>query len=263
MSRPKLGQVFLIDTNIVQKIVQAVCLNSTDNVVEIGCGDGILTSALIEVLDLLTVVEIDGACIQRSKQRLEGLEGIQWVHQDVLEHDFSLNGQDIRVVANIPYYISSPLIQKLAYDKQRFRDMTIMVQKEFALKAIDRPGQKLYTPLTIFMQFHFDIQYLFTVSKSCFKPVPKIDSAIIRLVPKPSREDVDEAFLEIIVKACFWGKRKKLSTSLNKNPYVAFTVDVKLITSLSDYTDKRADQLTVKDYIYISQCLASYARTVS
>ncbi|MDC0036887.1 16S rRNA (adenine(1518)-N(6)/adenine(1519)-N(6))-dimethyltransferase RsmA [bacterium] len=261
MSRPKLGQVFLIDTNIVQKIVQTVCLNSTDNVIEIGCGDGILTSALAEVLDMLTVIEIDESCIQRSQDQLGVQKGIRWVHQDVLTYDFSEQGKGIRVVANIPYYISSPLIQRFAYDKQRFKDITLMVQKEFAQKAVGKPGQKLYTPLTVFMQFHFDVEYLFTVSKSCFKPVPKIDSAIMRLVPKQRDVGVNEALFETIVKACFWGKRKKLSTALNKNPHVTFTEDVKSIKSLSNFVDKRADQLTVDDYISLSHYLEAYVET--
>ena len=140
MSRPKLGQVFLIDTNVVQKIVQSVCLNSTDNVIEIGCGDGILTSALADELNMLTVIEIDESCIQRSQDQLGIQKGISWVHQDVLTYDFSEQGIGIRVVANIPYYISSPLIQRFAYDKQRFKDITLMVQKEFAQKAVGKPG---------------------------------------------------------------------------------------------------------------------------
>ena len=255
---PKLGQVFLRDLNIINKIIDSLQVSSQDQFVEIGCGDGILTEALANLDGSLTVIEIDPVCLEKTKQRLENQNSIQWICEDVLKFDFSRFSAPTKIVANIPYYISAKLIQKLVKHKALFSDITIMVQKEFAQKCIAKPYQKVYTALSVFTQYHFNVDYLFEVSKHCFSPVPNIDSAVIRLTPN-SRSDNDHSlFIEQIVSACFWGKRKKLSTSLRQNPYLSFKGDVRDITEIQDLLVKRADQLTVENYIFLATILKSY-----
>ncbi|RAP31530.1 ribosomal RNA small subunit methyltransferase A [Candidatus Marinamargulisbacteria bacterium SCGC AG-343-D04] len=249
MRRPKLGQVFLVDQNIIRNIIDRTDLSSSDLVVEIGCGDGILTEALVSKVKQLTVIELDPVCIEKTRDRLGVSDDIEWIHKDVLKVDFSLLQSPLRVVANIPYYLSSKLIQQFVRYKSCFRDMTIMVQKEFALKCIAKPGQKEYTSLSVYTQSHFDIDVLFDISKRCFQPVPKVDSTMIRLRPQHKYDLLNLPFFELIVKASFWGKRKKIQTALLKNPFVSFDQRLKELSFIVEYGHKRADQLSLDDYV--------------
>ncbi len=258
MGKPKLGQVFLTDHNIIRKIIGSLAILPSDHILEIGCGDGILTEALVDLNVPLTVVEIDSVCIDNTKQRLPQDISIQWICEDVLKLDFSGFQSPLTIVANIPYYISAKLIQLLVKHKSLFRNITIMIQKEFAHKCIAKPSQKVYTALSVFTQYHFDIEYLFDVSKHCFNPVPKIDSAVIRLTPNQILYDEHARLVEAIVSACFWGKRKKLSTSLRQSPYLLFKDDIRNITEIQGLLSKRADQLDVQDYHYLATILKSY-----
>tara|TARA_B100000131_G_C18077259_1_gene596860 strand:- start:7 stop:795 length:789 start_codon:yes stop_codon:yes gene_type:complete len=258
MGKPKLGQVFLIDRNIIRKIIDSLSILPGDHLLEIGCGDGILTEALVNLGVPLTVVEIDQACLDKTKQRLGNDYNINWLCRDVLTFDFSLLSAPIKLVANIPYYISAKLIQKLVRQNVLFSDITIMIQKEFAQKCVAKPYQKVYTALSVFTQYHFDIEYLFDVSRHCFSPVPNIDSAVIKLTPNRRLYDEHALLLERIVAACFWGKRKKLSTSLRHSPYCLFKEDVRDITAIQGLLSKRADQLTIEEYSYLTTILKPY-----
>ena len=247
--RPKLGQVFLHDANIIQKIGRVVGLKKTDHVVEIGCGDGILTQALSDQVDALTVIELDPVCIERSKNRVTNADAINWILADVLSVDFSQFQLPVRVVANIPYYLSAKLIQHFVHYKSCFEDITIMVQQEFAEKCVSGPGKKTYTSLSVYTQAHFEVTRLFDISKHSFYPVPKIDSTMIRLLPSTHYDGLDRALFESIVNAAFWGKRKQLLTALNKNPFTQFSIDLARVPFLMKYGKKRADQLSIPDYV--------------
>ena len=248
MKKPKLGQVFLIDYNIIQKIVTVSEVNATDHVIEIGCGDGILTKALCHVLDRLIVIEIDNDCILNTKKNLNQQNVIQWIHEDVLKVNFAEFNAPLKIIANIPYYLSAKLIQKIAGVKTLFKDITIMIQKEFAYKCYAGPGEKAYTSLSVFTQRHFTVEKCFDVSRNCFRPIPNVDSTVIKLKPKLDNLEVSDLFFDQVVNACFWGKRKKLSTALNQNPYVKFSMDVRQLIELEFLLSKRADQLSLKQY---------------
>tara|TARA_Y200000002_G_C22610043_1_gene633373 strand:+ start:348 stop:1133 length:786 start_codon:yes stop_codon:yes gene_type:complete len=248
MKRPKLGQVFIIDNNIILKIINYVQLNPTDVVLEIGCGDGILTKALQPCVKELVVVEIDSELIQKTSKLLAQYSNIKWVNQDVLKVDFNSFLTKLRVVANIPYYLSAKLIQKFAYGKTKFIDLTLMVQKEFARKCVAKPGSKDYTALTVFVQFHFQVSILFDISKHCFSPVPKIDSSMLKLIPKSNPENIDLNLFETLVKSIFWGKRKKIATSLVNNPFYKFDKKVKELPFFSSRNNLRANHLSLADF---------------
>jgi len=258
MSKPKWGQVFLVDSNILDKLLRHLTIQLEDNILEIGCGDGILTKVLAHKTKNLTVVEIDEQCIFNTKQCLDDSKTIAWIHADVLQVDFKKFKSNIRLIANIPYYISAKLIQKIAYSADCFTDVTIMVQKEFAQKCVARAYQKTYTSLSVFTQYYFEVTYLFDVSKTCFRPIPDIDSAFIRLIPKRDLDLNFSKLFENVVMACFWGKRKKLSTSLNASPHLNLVQDVRKINEQIPFLDRRADQLSVTEYQELTQCLLPF-----
>ena len=257
----KLGQNFLTDPNILRKIIALTVPDATQTVVEVGCGDGILTRALLDTAKKLYVIEIDETCITKTKENLlfpsgrgalpdESLiagaaprNGIQraepfgtpdessalpsshpiFILGDVLEVGFqpvALEDRPFRIIANIPYYISAKFIALCAAHKHDLTDVTLMLQWEFAKKLVSKPGESGYTPLAIFAQMHFDIRLDFQVSRHCFRPAPKVDSAIVTLTPKALPEDLvhDEGFF-LFVKAVFWGRRKPLKSALHKSPY--------------------------------------------
>lgn len=280
----KLGQNFLVDPNILRKIMTLTAPSATETVVEVGCGAGIMTRALWEGAKQLYIVEIDATCILNTKQNLgiidlaessaglylsrhaqrqsalhehaprpdvaepdlasaAGEKGIQrakpfeisdpisaeprldpvFIHGDVLDVGFrAVDARDrpFRIIANIPYYISAKFMALCAAYKHQITDITLMLQWEFAKKLVSKPGESGYTPLAIFAQMHFDIRLDFQVSRHCFRPAPKVDSAIVTLKPKAIPEDLvsDDGFF-LFVKAVFWGRRKPLKSALHKSPY--------------------------------------------
>ncbi len=257
MKRPKLGQVFLIDPNVVNSIIRKVELEPKDSVLEIGCGDGILTEALHSIVTDLTVVELDKTCIERTQERLGGEGDISWVHDDILSVDFQTLTAGTRVIANIPYYLSAKLIQKLAYAKNVFKDITIMVQKEFAQKCVAGPGQKDYTSLGVFTQFHFEVRTLFDIPNTCFHPRPKIDSSMLQLIPAHKYPHVQTDWFECLVKGAFWGKRKKVATALRKNPFKPFPAEVAHLPFFQTHSSSRADHLSLDDYVQLYDALVA------
>lgn len=251
MRRPKLGQVFLIDNNIILKILKFVKLDLSQTVLEIGCGDGILTQSISPQVKQLILIEIDTVLIEKTKKSLHSLTNIVWINKDVLDIDFNSFSTTMRVVANIPYYLSAKLIQKFAYSKYKFIDLTLMVQKEFARKCIAQPGSKDYTALTVFIQFHFCVEILFDISKNSFNPIPKIDSSMMKLTPKFIQNDINLEFFELLVRCVFWGKRKKIATALINNPYKTFDKKIKELDFIIKHSNFRANHLSLDDFIQL------------
>lgn len=221
----KLGQVFLKDPNIIRKIVSAAEVKDTDNVVEIGCGHGILSKELAAKAKHLTIVELDSHFLDYTKAELDR-SGVPEENR----HFHLGNALDcgiepapykpVKLVANIPYQISSDLVSLLAKQQQHLVCATLMVQNEFAEKLLAKPGSKLYTSHTVHSTFYFDIKKCFTVSRNCFYPVPRVDSAIIQLTPhKTPLFDVDPSVFFAITRAAFWGRRKTLMNCLKNSPH--------------------------------------------
>lgn len=276
--------------------------SATETVVEVGCGAGIMTRALWEGARQLYVVEIDETCIINTKQNLgitddgdllfptdlQTSVGIQraapfeyspshsaepnvrpypiFIHGDVLDVGFRAvpkSDYPFRIIANIPYYISAKFIALCAAYKHHVTDITLMLQWEFAKKLVSKPGESGYTPLAIFAQMHFDIRLDFQVSRHCFRPAPKVDSAIVTLIPKALPDDLladDDFFL--FVKAVFWGRRKPLKSALHKSPYwtvkdgyVSHPIWLKLGTT-------RAEVLSREQLLETYRVLAPYLEKV-
>lgn len=213
--RKRFGQNFLVSPGVVRRIVDAIHPLPGDPVVEIGPGLGALTEPLLEVLPVLHVVEIDRDLIARlrlahSPDRLVIHEG------DALDFDFGALGDGLRIVGNLPYNISTPLLFHLATFADRVRDMHFMLQKEVVDRMVAAPGSSEYGRLSVMLQYRFVMERLFVVPPGAFDPAPKVDSAIVRLAPKErSRLDAaDPAMLALIVTAAFGQRRKMLRNNL-------------------------------------------------
>jgi len=213
----RLGQNFLTDKSVLRKIINAADLKSDDTVLEIGPGLGILTKELAKRVKKVIAIEKD-------KRLADLLTGVEVINQDALKYTVSI--MDYKLIANLPYYIASPIIRKFLEIKNKPELMVLMVQKEVAKRIVDKKG----SILSISVKFYADVEIISYVSKKSFYPKPKVDSAIIKIVPKEIPDiDVKEFFN--LVKKGFSSKRKMLRNNLN--------ID----------SDKRAEELSVQDWI--------------
>jgi len=216
--RKRFGQHFLHDAGILRKILQAIAPARGANVVEIGPGEGALTLPLLRELGHMTVIELDRDLVPRLEAAAEGVGTLEIVNADVLTVDFSAlaKGAPLRVVGNLPYNISSPILFHCIDHIDAIRDMHFMLQKEVVDRMAARPGCKVYGRLSVMLQLVCRVDPLLRVPPGAFRPPPKVDSAVVRLTPrKPSeRAFEDAALVARIVKAAFGQRRKTLSNAL-------------------------------------------------
>jgi 16S rRNA (adenine1518-N6/adenine1519-N6)-dimethyltransferase len=213
--RKRFGQNFLVDEAVISAIVGAVAPHQRDLVVEIGPGLGALTRPLVERLDHLHVVEIDRDIVARLRatfppQRVAIHEG------DALKFDFAALGRGLRVVGNLPYNISTPLLFHLADSAPAIRDIHVMLQREVVERMVAAPSSSDYGRLSVMLQYRFKMEPVLAVPAAAFHPVPKVESAVVRMVPfarLPHRAR-DEAWLGKIVAAAFSQRRKTLRNAL-------------------------------------------------
>jgi len=216
-ARKRFGQHFLHDRNIIDKILRAIDVNEDDNYLEIGPGQGALTFPLLQQCKKLTAIELDRDLIPLLNKGAIKFGELEVINADILKFEFdSLPEQSYRVVGNLPYNISTPLMFHLLESVDKIRDMHFMVQKEVAQRIVAEVGSKNYGRLSIMMQYRCECQYLFDVAPGCFTPPPKVDSAIIRLLPlvEPGFDVGDFALFSSIVQTAFSQRRKTLSNSL-------------------------------------------------
>jgi 16S rRNA (adenine1518-N6/adenine1519-N6)-dimethyltransferase len=213
--RKRFGQHFLADRHYVERIVAAIGPRRDDIVVEIGPGLGALTEPLLDRLDRLHVVEIDRDLAARLVETHPSERLV--VHlADALEFDFAALPAGLRVVGNLPYNISTPLLFRLAEFAGRLRDLTFMLQKEVVDRMVAAPGTPDYGRLSVMLQYRFDMARLFDVPPGAFRPPPKVDSAVVRMVPRPAGALAarDAARLAAIVTAAFGQRRKTLRNAV-------------------------------------------------
>ncbi len=245
-ARKRFGQNFLVDQNIIRRIVDAVSPKPGQTVVEIGPGLAALTAPLIERCGKMHVVEIDRDLVARLRERF-GDE--LTIHEgDALKFDFAALGDELRVVGNLPYNISTPLLFHLADSATHIRDMTFMLQKEVVERMVAAPDEEAYGRLSVMLQYRFYIGKLFDVAPGCFRPVPKVVSAIVHLAPKPVEKLTarDEKLLGRIVTAAFGQRRKTLRNTL------AEFVSGEALTALGIDPGARGETLSVEDFVRIS-----------
>jgi len=250
-ARKRFGQNFLSDPNIIRKIIDAIRPAAGETMVEIGPGLGAMTDPLVERLGHLHVVEIDRDLIARLKERYAP-ERLTIHEGDALKFDFGSLGAPLRVVGNLPYNISTPLLFHLASFADSVSDMTFMLQKEVVMRMVADAGTDDYGRLSVMLQYRFRMARLFDVPPGAFRPAPKVTSSIVRLVPLPPEQLAakDETVLEGVVAAAFGQRRKTLRNTLrdylDETDFAALDLDPGL----------RGERLTVADYVAIANHVA-------
>ena len=256
--RKRFGQNFLADAHYAKRIVDAVDPKRGDNVVEIGPGLAALTGALIERSGHLSAIEIDRDLAGRLRARFD--TGELALHEaDALAFDFATLGRELRVVGNLPYNISSPLLFHLATFEERLRDVHVMLQREVVARMTAVPGTPDYGRLTVMLQARFAIARLFTVPPGAFRPPPKVESAVARLVPlRAARPRIsDEALFARIVAAAFGQRRKTLRNAL------AAIVPEDALRAAGIDPAVRGETLAVEDFVRLTNGIASSRETPS
>ena len=249
--RKRFGQNFLVDSGIIAAIILAIAPQRSDRVVEIGPGLGALTDPLLERLDRLEVVEIDRDLIARMKKRV-GADRLTVHEGDALVFDFARLGERLRLVGNLPYNISTPLLFHLAGYADQVYDMHFMLQREVVERMVAVPGDAECGRLSIMLQYRFHLEWLLDVPPESFDPPPKVQSAVVRLIPKPAAElrARDEELLARVVTAAFSQRRKMLRNTLKG------LLDDSGFTTLAIDPTRRAEDLGVDDYVRIANFLA-------
>lgn len=248
-TKKRFGQHFLNDFSVIEKLVYEINPKIDDLMVEIGPGLGALTFPLLDKLDTLNVVEIDRDVISRLQQKNDPKLSIHGV--DALKFDFSSllsNDNPLRIVGNLPYNISTPLIFHLLDFKSNIHDMHFMLQNEVVKRLTAQTDTKAYGRLSVMVQYHCKTEYLFFVGPESFDPPPKVDSAIIRLTPWQNKTDKadNETHLSELVAMAFAMRRKTLRNNLKK------VLTVEQIESIEIDPSKRAENLSVSEFVKLS-----------
>jgi 16S rRNA (adenine1518-N6/adenine1519-N6)-dimethyltransferase len=216
--RKRLGQHFLIDPKVVERISRAAALTKDDLVIEIGSGLGVVTAELAAQVYHLIAVEIDQELLKISQAVLKDARNISFVAGDILKVDLAelALGRKYKIVGNLPYYITAPIIEKVLTAKAKPTLAVLMTQKEVAERMAAAPGSKRYGSFSVFCQYHAAVKLESLVSKSSFLPWPEVSSAIVSLVPHPSPlfPNLNEVLFFKIVRAAFQQRRKMLRNSL-------------------------------------------------
>jgi 16S rRNA (adenine1518-N6/adenine1519-N6)-dimethyltransferase len=250
-ARKRFGQNFLIDRACIRRIVAAIEPNETQTLVEIGPGLGALTEALLAHVSRLDAVEIDRdlAAILIEKYARSGLR----IHiGDALTFDYASLGEPLRIVGNLPYNISSPLLFRFSDCAERLTDVHVMLQKEVVDRMIAVPGSSQYGRLSVMLGYHFHIERLFRIGPGAFRPQPKVESAFARLRPKAATQKTarDPVLFATIVRNAFGQRRKTLRNAL------AGIVDESVMRASGIDPQARGETLSVDDFVGLANCAA-------
>ena len=258
-AKKHLGQNFLHDRGVIDKIVQAIDPKPGDAVVEIGPGQGALTFPLLKRHGAITAIEFDRDLHAPLQAAARDHGALHLIEGDVLGVDFSAlaaelapAGGKIRLAGNLPYNLSSPILFHALDHAQAIRDMHFMLQKEVVERMAAGPGSKVYGRLSVLQQTYCNVTPLFVVPPGAFRPAPKVDSAVVRLVPKPAESILvaDRRVFANVVRAAFGQRRKTLRNALNG------VADVAAIEAAGLRADARAEQVEVAGFVRLANLLA-------
>lgn len=254
----KFGQNFLIDSNVLESIIRGAEITKDDFVLEIGPGIGTMTQYLCEAARQVVAVEIDKMLIPILEDTLSEYDNVEVINQDVLKVDIKSlaeeknNGKPIKVVANLPYYITTPIIMGLFESGVPIDSITIMVQKEVADRMQTGPGSKDYGALSLAVQYYATAKVILNVSATCFMPRPNVDSAVIKLTrhKEPTVNVADEKLMFKIIRASFNQRRKTLVNGLKNSPELSFSKEqiVKAIEKIGKPETIRGEALTLEEF---------------
>lgn len=263
----KFGQNFLIDTHVLDKIISAAKITKEDMVLEVGPGIGTMTQYLCEHAREVVAVEIDKNLIPILEDTLSEYDNVTIIHDDILKVDIEKIvqeknfGKPIKVVANLPYYITTPIIMGLFESHVPIENITVMVQKEVADRMQVGPGTKDYGALSLAVQYYAEPYIVANVPPNCFMPRPKVGSAVIRLTKHsvPPVEVTDEKLMFQLIRASFNQRRKTLVNGLNNSPELNFSKEI-IIRALENMglpLTIRGEKLTLEDFARLSEELIS------
>jgi 16S rRNA (adenine1518-N6/adenine1519-N6)-dimethyltransferase len=248
IARKRFGQHFLTDSAVIHRIVEAIDPRPGDALVEIGPGLGAMTDPLVDRSERLTVIELDRDLAARLRKRAE----LTVIESDVLKVDFAAlareAGRRLRVVGNLPYNISTPILFHLLASVAHVEDQHFMLQKEVVERMAAGPGGKDYGRLSVMLQWRYDIESVLDVPPEAFEPPPRVDSAVVRMIPLPQVAPVNPAVLGELVSVAFSQRRKLLRHTLGR------WLHERGFTGAFD-VQRRAEEVPVADYLQLAQSL--------
>lgn len=261
----RFGQNFLVDTHVLEKIIQAAGLTKEDLVLEIGPGIGTMTQYLAENAGRVVAVEIDSNLIPILKETLKDYDNVTVINEDILKVDVAAlaeqynGGRPIKVVANLPYYITTPIIMGLFESQVPIDNITVMVQKEVAERMQAGPGTKNYGALSLAVQYYAEPYIVANVPPNCFIPRPSVGSAVIRLTRhgKKPVEVKDEKLMFALIRASFNQRRKTLQNSLNNSAELSFSKEEigEAIEKMGLSPSVRGEALTLEQFAKLADAL--------
>ena len=261
----KFGQNFLIDPHVLDKIISAAEITKEDFVLEIGPGIGTMTQYLAEAAREVTAVEIDRNLIPILSETLSAYDNVQIINEDVLKLDLAAlakernGGKPIKVVANLQYYITTPIIMGLFEGGVPIESITVMVQKEVAMRMQAGPGTKDYGALSLAVQYYAEPYLAANVPPNCFMPRPNVGSAVIRLTryAEPAVKAKDEKLMFALIRASFNQRRKTLQNGLNNSQELSFTKEqiAEAIEKMGLSPSVRGEALTLEQFAKLSDLL--------
>jgi 16S rRNA (adenine1518-N6/adenine1519-N6)-dimethyltransferase len=254
-----LGQNFLIDGNIIKRIVEIAGLDEKSGVLEIGPGFGTLTQLLCKKANKVIAIEVDKSLIEVHKGTLD-YPNLKIIYDDFLKVDVNklieeeFKGLDVKIVANLPYYITTPIIMKILEEKYKVSKIVVMVQKEMAQRLNSKPGTTNYGAITLAVQYRADTNIAMIVPNSVFMPKPKVDSAVIefRILPKPRIDVCDEKMLFKVIKASFAQRRKTILNGLSNSLNFSKDIINESLVSAGMNPGIRGEKLTLEEFGRIS-----------
>jgi len=256
-AKKSLGQNFLSDKNFVNEIVNAAHISPDDVVIEIGPGRGALTEQLVEKAQKVIAVELDRELAPMLRERFADRPNFSVIEADALTIDFAEFGSDLILIANLPYYISTAILMRLITYRRRFSRMVLMFQREVVDRMTAEPGDSERGYLTVITEAFLEVERLFDVPPTAFKPVPKIWSSVVRLTPRDTRFfDGRETEFETLVSAAFLQKRKTLQNNLRR---AAAELGIKNISELLEAAkiepSRRAETLSIDEWVRLLAAL--------
>lgn len=257
-----LGQNFLIDDSVLNDIVNGADVNSEDFIIEIGPGVGTLTAQLLNKAKKVTSIELDNDLIPILQQELGDHPNFSLIHKDALKVDFNEvigDEKSVKLVANLPYYVTTPIIVNLLKNKYNFKSLTIMIQKEVAERMDAEPNCKEYGSLSLLVQYYCDTKIIRKVAPSSFMPRPKVESIVIRLdrLEEPRVKVKDESLMFEIIRSSFNMRRKTLWNGV-KNIGVDKDNLMKAFEEAGVDPKRRGETLSLEEFARLSDCIYEY-----
>ena len=257
-----LGQNFLIDDSVLNDIVNGADVNSEDFIIEIGPGVGTLTAQLLNKAKKVTSIELDNDLIPILQQELGDHPNFSLIHKDALKVDFNEvigDEKSVKLVANLPYYVTTPIIVNLLKNKYNFKSLTIMIQKEVAERMDAEPNCKEYGSLSLLVQYYCDTKIIRKVAPSSFMPRPKVESIVIRLdrLEEPRVKVQDESLMFEIIRSSFNMRRKTLWNGV-KNIGVDKDNLMKAFEEAGVDPKRRGETLSLEEFARLSDCIYEY-----